>query len=322
MWFRRKQKNRRFNRGHVLDVKLRSDQVRATRMRLAAIALGVSFVTVFGVYLAWRVGSWTMDRLVYENSSFAISEIKVQTDGVIAQDQLQRWSGVKIGDNLFALDLAKVKRNLEMSPMIQSVSVERILPKSLRIAVTERVPVAQVNIAGLRPGGGVQISVFQLDADGFVMLPLDIRDRAIPLNQQIDQLPVIAGIEPSKLQPGRAIRDVPQLQSALQLIAAFDHSPMAGLVDLRRVDVSSPQVLVATTDQGSQITFGLQDLELQLRRWRAAYDLGQSQNRVVSTLNLAVANNIPVCWQDIAAPPAVHGAVDRSRNKPTKRKNV
>ena len=35
MWFRRKQKNRRLKRGHVLDVRLRSEQVRATRIRLA-----------------------------------------------------------------------------------------------------------------------------------------------------------------------------------------------------------------------------------------------------------------------------------------------
>ena len=43
MWFKREQgKNRRLHRHHVLDVKLRSDQVRANRVRLARI----SFVVV------------------------------------------------------------------------------------------------------------------------------------------------------------------------------------------------------------------------------------------------------------------------------------
>lgn len=321
MWFRRKQKNRRFHRGHVLDVKLRSDQMRATRLRLGAIALGASFATVFGLYLVWQAGDWALDKLVYENNAFAISQIKVTTDGVIASDQLQRWSGVKIGDNLFRVDLAEVKRNLEMAPMVQSVSIERILPHTLRVAVNERVPVAQVNVPGLRPGGGVQINVFQLDADGFVILPLDARDRAIPLNQQTDQLPVIAGLEPTQLQPGRKI-DAPQLQAALQLIGAFDHSPMAGLVDLRRIDVSAPQVLVATTDQGSQITFALQDLEKQLRRWRATYDFGQSKNRVIGTLNLAVENNVPVRWLEVAAPPATRRATEPSHNRTNRRRNV
>jgi len=65
MWFRRKLKNRRLSRGHVLDVKLRSGQVRATRLRLASVALGVTFGTFFGLYLLWRAGEWALDRLIY-----------------------------------------------------------------------------------------------------------------------------------------------------------------------------------------------------------------------------------------------------------------
>jgi len=323
MWFNRKQKNRRFNRGHVLDVKLRSDQVRATRMRLAAVVLGVSFGTIFGLYLVWRVGEWTLDRLVYENSSFAIQEFKVRTDGVISTEQLRRWSGAKVGDNLFALDLAKVKRKLEFEPLIQSVSIERVLPRTLSISVHEREPIAQVNVSGLRPGGGVQINVFHVDADGFVMLPLDPRDHAVPLNQQKDLLPVIAGIEPSQLQPGRRI-DLPQLQSALQLIVAFEHSPMVGIVDLRRIDVTSAQVLLVTTDQGSQITFGLQDFDRQLRFWRKTRDEALRTNRgVIASLNLAISNNGFVRFMEAGAvPPRLPGSVEPTRNRTNRRRNV
>jgi len=56
MRFRSKSKNRRLEREHVLDVKLRSTQVRATRMRRFAIGLGVLFATGFGPYLLWRTG--------------------------------------------------------------------------------------------------------------------------------------------------------------------------------------------------------------------------------------------------------------------------
>src|SRR5215831_14707033 len=100
MWFRREPKNRRLSHRHVLDVKLRSRQVRATRLRLGAVALAVTFGTVFGLYLFWRVGEWTLDKFVYENSEFAIRRVDVQTDGVISPDQLRRWSGVKPGNNL------------------------------------------------------------------------------------------------------------------------------------------------------------------------------------------------------------------------------
>ena len=52
MWFKNEQvKNRRLHRNHVLDVKLRSDQVRANRVRLGTISFLVVFGTFFGLYL-------------------------------------------------------------------------------------------------------------------------------------------------------------------------------------------------------------------------------------------------------------------------------
>ena len=301
MWFRREKKNRRLKRSHVLDVKLRSGQVRATRARLAAMAFAVLFGTVFGLYLFWRAGEWALDYFVYENPEFAIRHIDVQTDGVILPDQLRRWAGVKTGDNLLALDLATVKRNLELVSLIESVSVERALPRTLRIRVTEREPVAQVNVPTTDASGKIVVSVFQLDAGGYVMQPLDARLCVMPLGQVNEQLPVITSLNAFQLQPGRRM-DLPQVRAALQLISAFNRSPMAGLVDLQRIDVAAPEILVATTTQGSEITFGLEDFPRQLRRWREIYDAGQRMNKAIASLNLAVPDNIPARWMDATVP--------------------
>jgi len=92
----------------VLDVKVRSSQVRAGRMRLASISFGVLFGSVFGIYVLWRLGSWALDSFVYENKAFAIQRVELQTDGVISLEQLRSWSGVRPGENLLALDLARV----------------------------------------------------------------------------------------------------------------------------------------------------------------------------------------------------------------------
>ena len=303
----------------MLDVKLRSSQVRAARTRLAAVVLGITFGTVFGLYLLWRTGEWALDKFVYKNSEFAIQHIDVQTDGVIAPDQLRRWSGVKPGENLIALDLAAVKRNLELVPTIGSVSVERILPRTLQIRVTEREPVAQVDVPRAGAAGGIAVSVFQLDADGYVMQPIDPRLCVIPLSQVSGQLPVIVGLNMYELQPGHRVES-PQVQAALQLVAAFGHSPMAGFVDLRRIDVSSPGVVVATTEQGSKITFSLDNLDQQLRRWREIYDLGQQMNKAIVTLDLAVSNNVPVRWMEAGAAPSPRP--NRSTPHTVRRKNV
>lgn len=304
MFFKRKPKNRRLGREYVLDVKLRSSQVRAARSRLAAIALGVVFAVVFGVYLLWRGGDWALNRLVYENNAFAIQEVDVQTDGVIAVDQLRRWVSVRPGQNLFALDLARVKRDLELVSLVQSVSVERVLPHTVRVRVIEREPLAQINVFRPRANGGVELVPYQLDADGYVILPLDPSQRATASNQPPEQLPVISGVNANEIQPGRRLEG-PQIQAALQLVRAFERSPMAPLVDLQRIDLSAPEVLVVTTGQGSEITFGLTGLDQQLLRWHAIFESGQRVGKAIASLDLAVSNNIPAHWLEASAVPPV-----------------
>jgi cell division septal protein FtsQ len=221
---------------------------------------------------------------------------------------------------LIALDLASVKRNLEMEPVIDSISIERVLPRTLKIRVTERKPVAQVNVPRTDGANGVVISVFQLDVTGVVMQPLDPRMCVVPLSQmEDDRLPVITGLNVSQLQPGHRIV-LPQVQAALQLVSAFGRSPMAGLADLRRVDVSAPGVVVATTGQGGEITFGLQNLEQQLRRWREIYDWAQRMNKTIASADLAVSNNVPVHTLEVSAMP--FAAPKNSTPAPIRRKNV
>lgn len=304
MWLNRKPKNRRFERSYVLDVKLRSSQVRAARVRAIAISLGLLVAIVGGAYWVWLAGDWALNRLVYENKAFAIEEIDVQTDGIIALDQLRRWTGVRLGQNLLALDLARVKRDLELVSLIQSASVERVLPHTLRARIIERSPIAQINVLKPAASGGIESGVFLLDQDGYVIVPLDPRQRTTPLNQSAEDLPLIFGISSTQVQAGRRIES-PQLLAALQLLVAFDRSPMQGLVDLKKIDLTSPDVLVVTTDQSSELTFGLSDLDRQLRRWHMIFTKGQQYNKAIASLDLAVSNNLPVRWLEASAAPPV-----------------
>ncbi|HTV75543.1 MAG TPA: hypothetical protein VMD57_00985, partial [Candidatus Baltobacteraceae bacterium] len=164
----------------------------------------------------------------------------------------------------------------------------------------------------------IAVSVFQLDTNGFVMQPLDPHQCVIPLSQMNSQLPVITGLDVYQLQAGQRLQS-PQALAAVQLIGAFKHSPMAGRVDLRFVDISSPGVVVATTGQGGEITFGLDNLEQQLGRWREIYDLGLSLNKMIVSLDLAVANNVPVRWAEMISPPF---APKKLNTENSRRKNV
>jgi cell division protein FtsQ len=243
--------------------------------------------------------------LLFENTAFSLQEIDVQTDGVIAPDQLRRWTGVRLGENLYALDLAAVQRNLQLISMIQSTSVEKFFPHKLQVRVTEREPIAQVNILRPKAGGGVQLAPLYLDSDGFVILPLVSAQYApgvTPISP--DQLPVITSASPSEVVPGRQVQS-PQIRAALNLILAFQRSPMQGLADIAKVDVSAADVLVVKTGQGGEITFGLADMDQQLLRWHAIVNEGQRMNKALATLDLAVIDSIPATWVEPSAVPQV-----------------
>jgi cell division septal protein FtsQ len=302
-WLKIKRGNRRSGeRVYILDVKLRTRQTRAARVRWLALLSTGLLVAGAALLLGWRGGQWLLDRLVYDNEAFAIEVIDVQTDGVIAPQTLRRWAMVKPAENLFALDLTKVKRDLELRPAIEFVAVERILPHTLKISVNEREPIARTQVLEARNGGPLQPVIYDFDQAGFVMKPLEARWRAVPApTNQV--LPQLAGISASEVQPGRQVES-PQIRAALGLLCELDRSPMAGMADLRQISLATPEVLEATTVQGARITFAMDHFDLQLRRWRQIYDQFQRWGKAIVWLDLSVSNNLPVRSAPLALTPA------------------
>lgn len=306
MLFRRKPRNRRLVRKEILDVKVRSSVRRQTLVRRAGIGLGSLFALVVGLFVAWRGIEWVLRETVYQNPAFALHQFEVQTDGVIALEQLRSWSGVKLRDNLLALDLARVQRDLEMVPAIESVRVERVLPHTLRVRVTERVPVARLVFAGKPTGSGntdTPPTIYTIDAAGYFMFPIETAQLNQPAGDSVTHLPVLTGVLLSEIRPGRQTESA-QVRAALQLLQAFERSPMTGAVDVKEIDVSAPGFLNLTTGQNCAVIFGLAEFDQQLLRWREVFDHGQRFNRNLAWMDLSVSNNVPARWLEASIVPA------------------
>lgn len=317
-FFKRKPKNRRLEREFLLDVKLRSQQVQATRFRFIGIISGILFGLLFTGFVLWRGGEWLLDRFLYGNEAFTIRQVEVQTDGVIGLEHIRRWAMIKPGQNLLALDLTKVKRDLELVPLVRSASVERTLPNTLRIRVEEREPVAQVPMMQLKPGGGYEQVLYHIDDSGFVFHPLDPRLRSKPPDNMV-ALTIISGVDARELRVGRRV-EADQIKAALQLINEFDHSPMFGLADLLRIDVSTPEILHVYTAQGSEIYFSLENFPQQLNRWRLVYNQSLRWGKAIGSLDLSVANNAPL--KLVEATPSTTARPKNAKPARAKKKNV
>ena len=300
MALKSRRRNKKTTQKNVLSVKMQSQQTRRERLRWlrSVVALAVTLVAL--VLVSWLGGGFALDRLVYENESFAVTEMDYRTDGIISENQLQDWGGVRKGDNLLSLDLLRIKRNIELTPRVKMVSVERILPDTLQVRVTERVPMAQIWVwqrGGDGPGGYDCVRL-QVDESGHVMPPIAGRSVVIPEQQAEWSLPVIAGIELKTLRslaPGRAA-DLPKLQSALNLIRAYRRSSLAGEIDLRVVDLSQPRILRVTTGDGGQIDLATSRLSQQFSRWARIRAHGEKYGFAIETMDLSVTNNVPVRW--------------------------
>lgn len=288
--FKAKNKKRQEKREN-LSVKTRGGPLRAQRVKWVSALLVFSLSSFFLVMVGWKGVEWVMREGVYKNPSLAIDTIDIETDGVVSLDKIREWARVKLGDNLLALDLSRVKRDLELRPIIETASAEKILPRHLRITVTERRPLALVYLYNAPAG----LDRIYLDAQGIVIPPLRKDERNPTADPNPSTLPVLTGFNARELRPGLTV-DSPQIRAALDLLALYEHSPVASLTDFRSLDLSAAHTITVKTDQDFEVTFSSASFERQLARLQAVLEYGRRQSRLLSSIDLAVGNYVPARW--------------------------
>ncbi|MBP5182115.1 MAG: FtsQ-type POTRA domain-containing protein [Lentisphaeria bacterium] len=106
-------------------------------------------------------------------------------------------------DNLFSFNLGDLSGNLLKRPSIESVSVSRVLPDTLLVAITEREPRALLNSSQ---------SPYVVDANGVLMLRFECMNI-------FSGMPVISGLrDVSSLKVGEKVPDVEETMEMLRIV--------------------------------------------------------------------------------------------------------
>lgn len=294
MWFfKRKSRNRRNERESVLEVKMRSSTARAARLRVVTAVVAAVGGTALSVLLGWQALQWGLQRFVYGNEAYAIRHVELRHEGRLRPETIVRWAGVELGQNLLALDVDRVRHDLEMNPWIAHAEVERHRPDTLVLTVVEREPVARVVLWRL---SGVDRCAWPetnyVDAAGFVIPPMRAAWMRAASSADFSHLTRFVGLDHAEVIPGQFL-DARQIRAALGLIRAYEDSSMYSLVDLDVLDVGSPDLLQGTLRQGTKVMFGLEGFDRQLRRWRSIHDHAGTLGRDLAWLDLSVTNNLP-----------------------------
>ncbi len=221
----------------------------------------------------------------FENADYAIRNIDVTTDGKLTRDAILGTADIAVGANIFQINLLQLQERLRSLPQVAESRVQRVLPNRLVISIQERRPVAWVAASDSVPP--TFENAFLIDRRGILLKPKG----SAP---EYAGLPVILGVETSSLVAGQAL-DREEVKAALELLRDAAEILQSRL-QIQSIDVSKEYCLVVTDKERSVVTFGTDDLVLQLRRLERLMNYCEKNSKELQTVNLLVQRNIPVTF--------------------------
>ena len=77
-----------------------------------------------------------------ENSNLYIQKIEIENTYIVRSDQIKKNLRFLYKENLFFLNLKDIEKNLKQESFVESFSVKKIYPNTLKIIIAEKKPIA------------------------------------------------------------------------------------------------------------------------------------------------------------------------------------
>jgi cell division protein FtsQ len=202
---------------------------------LTALRLGLGLALVIGtsVSVAYSVRHYALT-----SPRFSIQEVNLQGGKRVSPEQARDQAGVVLGSNVFALDTALAERKLLENPWISEARVTRDLPRSLRIEIKEREPVALAVFSE---------RLYLVTANGEPFKELSPGDPA--------DFPIITGASVEGLSRDRA-RELDRVRVGLEVLEQYSRVPLSKTQAVQEVHLAdSGDVTLTAGKEG--ITFEL-----------------------------------------------------------------
>lgn len=120
--------------------RLRRNQRRIQVHRLLVVLRNVAVIAFVAIGGVW---AWRHTR---SDARFAVRTIEVVGVKHTPKDALDRATQRYVGLNLFQIDIDRVQRDLAGLGWVRRIDIEKQVPDTLRIKITERTPIALVRI--------------------------------------------------------------------------------------------------------------------------------------------------------------------------------
>lgn len=206
-------------------------------------------------------------RLVLaSNPQFVIQDIVVENTKLITKDMVDKILNLDANKGLFGVSTNEIVKLLKNDPDIDSVSVEKILPGTLKIDIVERAPYAKLSLSG---------KYYFIDNKGVVLL----RDRTG------ENVPVISGLVQIEPVPGETC-DNKVLENILNVIYTAGEIKLGDYVEITGIDVSNEENILIHTREKILVKLKLNGAQEKLDKLMIILSDVQKRNRLIKLVDL------------------------------------
>ncbi len=76
------------------------------------------------------------------NSNLYIQKIKIENNSIVESDKIKKKLSFLYKENLFFLNVKDIEENLKSETFIESFSIKKIYPNTLKLIIVEKKPIA------------------------------------------------------------------------------------------------------------------------------------------------------------------------------------
>jgi len=238
--------------------------------RLLRVGIALFSLTLF------VIGGFFVTQFLMASDIFRVEEITVIGNKRLASQQVKVLSDIEKGVNIFDLDIDLIGRKIEENPWIATAEVQRIFPRQIVVTVSERQPVAIINLGYL----------YYLDKKGEIFKVLEASDSL--------DFPVITGFDYEKAQ----CHNVKYVQALKQIVALLDDIRNRPQFDLKQVSEihrsHQGDLTLFTLRGGVRVKLGQGDYKKKLDRLEKIYARLRPKLKILDYIDLNVDEKVIV----------------------------
>ncbi|MDD5598204.1 MAG: FtsQ-type POTRA domain-containing protein [Victivallaceae bacterium] len=238
------------------------------------VRITLALFIIFAAVALLGLAGWGMFRVLFtKNEHLVLRRIELEGMDPGRTGAMAKYLGLNVDtDNLFSINLAGIRRKVEKISYIKSAGVYRVLPDTVRITVTQRVPIAYLFEYD---------SKWVMDEDAIVLDRNYCMDLKYPL-------PVIRDFPCRTIKAGEKL---PEMESAVELVklARYEFRDFR----ISSISLKAPEKITFLMIEGNRpykVLVPPKKLKDSLQK--LTYALRQKQGRRQPTIDLTYENQV------------------------------